>query len=81
MTYEAKIIEAGNLGFPDVGDYVSDGTQLFRVVSTGSTIHADENDKGIGNHVFGVVTEADWKDCPEDNQHSARVELIGPTDN
>lgn len=68
---DAKIIEHGN-GFPDVGDYVSDGDQLYRVLSTGTTIHTT----GMrGNWVTAQVEEADWDDCAERDQFTATVEV------
>lgn len=69
------ILEQGN-GFPSEGDYVTDGGDIYRVISAGSTIHAPP---ALSPHsdcyIYASVVAADWDDCPEGQEHSARVEV------
>lgn len=67
---EVGIEEQGN-GFPDVGDYVRDDATLYRVVSLGRA-HAPST-AGRANWVLATVTPANWADCAEADEHTARV--------
>ncbi len=67
------ILEQGN-GFPDEGDHVVYEGDIYRVASAGSTIHAPP---ALSSHsdcyIHASVVEADWDDCPEGQEHTARV--------
>ncbi|MHC4892236.1 MAG: hypothetical protein ACYTFV_02520 [Planctomycetota bacterium] len=69
---EATFEEQGN-GLPSVGDHVTDGDWLYRVVEVGSYVHT--HGPGRGNTCHGKVVEVDWNDCDDDQIHSARVSL------
>lgn len=69
---KARITEQGN-GFPDVGDYCTDGDSLYRVLSTESAIHTENSPRG--NWITARVVAVDWSACSEAEQHSATVEL------
>jgi hypothetical protein len=65
----AKIIEQGN-GLPEVGDYCSGNCQLYLIESIDSRIQTDD---ARGNYFFATVEEADYEDCPEEDEHTALV--------
>lgn len=71
------LVEHGN-GFPRPGAYVLgiDGW-LYRVLSTTDHILTDEPGSGRGSRMHCEVERVDWSDCPEGDEHSARVELPG----
>lgn len=70
----ARIVERGN-GFPSVGDYVpSPNGNLYRVEYTLGPIQTT----GLqGNWCETMVSEADWRDCPEGEEHSSRCVIVG----
>ena len=65
----ARIYEQGN-GLPTEGDYCGGEGCLWLVESIDSRIQTGDP---AGNWVYATVTEADWDDCPEDCEHTARV--------
>lgn len=67
----ADIYEQGN-GLPDVGDYVSDGDDLFEIITIAGNI---QTDSPRGNYVGATVKRVAWDACAEEDQHTARVVL------
>lgn len=65
-----RIYEQGN-GFPAAGDYCAGEGCLWLVKSIDSHIRTGDPS---GNWVYATVSEADWSDCPEGDEHTARVE-------
>jgi hypothetical protein len=68
---KARIYEQGN-GLPGPGDYCGGNGQLYRVESIDGRIVTGDPQ---GNHVDATVEEADWDDCSEGDEHTARVVL------
>lgn len=68
---KATIYEQGN-GFPDAGDYASDGDTLFQIVTIDGRI---QTGSPRGNYVSATVRQVPWDACTEDDQHTARVDL------
>lgn len=68
----ATIYEQGN-GLPEAGDYCAGEGLLWLVESIDSRIQTGDT---CGNYVYATVTEADWSDCPEDEEHTARVVTV-----
>lgn len=66
----ARIYEQGN-GLPAEGDYCAGEGCLWLVESIDSRIQTGD---ASGNWVYATVSEADWSDCTEDDEHTARVE-------
>jgi hypothetical protein len=58
----ATIQERGN-GFCDIGDYVSDGTNVYRVLSLDGPIHTDV--AGAPNYIYATVEPVDWDDLTD----------------
>lgn len=75
-TMRARVHEQGN-GLPDVGDYCGGGGYLYRIESIDSRI---QTDGAQGNYVYCTVSEADWSDCSEGDEHSALVQLEDESD-
>lgn len=69
----ATIYEQGN-GLPEAGDYCGGEGQLWLIESIDSRIQTGES--GCGNWVYATVSEADWDDCDEGDEHSARVTVL-----
>lgn len=65
----ATIIEQGN-GYPSIGDYVQCEGDLYRVVSTGSSITTGDV---RGNAISAVLERAKWGDCEEDDVFQAKA--------
>lgn len=65
----ATIYEQGN-GLPEEGDYCGGEGCLWLVESIDSRIQTGDPS---GNYVYATVTEADWADCSEGDEHTARV--------
>jgi hypothetical protein len=65
----ATIYEQGN-GLPEEGDYCGGEGCLWLVESIDSRIQTGDP---AGNYVYATVTEADWDDCSEGDEHTARV--------
>ena len=65
----ATIYEQGN-GLPEVGDYCGGAGQLWLVESIDSRIQTGDP---CGNCVLVTVSLADWSDCAEGDEHTARV--------
>lgn len=72
LVTRAVIIREQGAGYPDVGAYVPGLDSLWRVVSTGSTIHTAG--PGLGNYIYATVEAADWDDCEDSDVFAARVE-------
>ena len=70
---DVALEERGN-GLPDVGDYVIDGDDLYRITRLGSYVHT--GGPGRGNTIFGQVNPADWDECEDERVHSARLTLL-----
>jgi len=70
---KARVYEQGN-GLPDVGDYCAGGGHLYLIESIDSRI---QTDSAQGNYFFATVSEADWSDCSEADEHTALVQLEG----
>lgn len=68
---KAAIYEQGN-GLPEPGDYCGGQGQLWLVESIDSRIHTGDPQ---GNWVWATVSEADWDDCRESEEHTARVSI------
>lgn len=66
---QAIIIEQGN-GYPTVGAYVAADGDLYRVTAIETHIHTGD---ARGNYVHATVERADWSDCPEGAECSARL--------
>lgn len=71
-----RIYEQGN-GLPAEGDYCAGHGQLWLVESIDSRIQTGDP---AGNYVYATVSEADWEDCPEDEEHTARVAMRSARD-
>ena len=69
MSQKATIYEQGN-GLPEKGDYCGGEGYLWLIESIDSRIQTGDPQ---GNHVLATVSLADWSDCPEGEEHSARV--------
>ena len=65
----ATIYEQGN-GLPEAGDYCGGEGRLWLIESIDSRIQTGDP---AGNYVYATVTEADWDDCSEGDEHTARV--------
>jgi hypothetical protein len=70
--YACTIQERGN-GLPDVGDYVSDGDQLYRVESIDSRIQIGQ--PGESNWVYATVVAVDWSECSASDEHTASATI------
>lgn len=68
----ALIYEQGN-GLPEAGDYCAGGGYLYRVESVDGRI---QTDSAIGNYVLATVSQADWEDCEEADEHTAYVRVL-----
>jgi len=68
---KAIVIEQGN-GLPDVGDYCSGDGQLWLIESIDSRI---QTDSAMGNYVYATVSGADYSECNESAEHTARVSV------
>ncbi|HEU4580914.1 MAG TPA: hypothetical protein VFS67_21795 [Polyangiaceae bacterium] len=68
----ARIYEQGN-GLPSEGDYCAGEGCLWQVESIDSRIQTGDPD---GNWVYATVTAADWTDCDEGDEHTARVSTL-----
>lgn len=74
---DAAVEECGN-GFPDPGDYVSDGTDLYRVVRAGSRI---ETQSGRGNICVGYrLRSAEWTDLADDEEPHSALAILASDD-
>jgi hypothetical protein len=73
MTIKATIYEQGN-GLPDVDHYCAGEGRLWRLESIDSRILTGDP---RGNYMFATVSEVDWSDCSEGDEHTARV-VIDP---
>jgi hypothetical protein len=62
QTPNATIQERGN-GFCAVGDYVSDGVDVYRVLAFVGPIHTDA--PGAPNYIHAVIEPADWDDLSD----------------
>lgn len=69
---KATIHERGN-GFPDEGAYVPGEGLLWRVVRIEGRICTGNSSKGGSNYVYAEVEEAEWEDCPEEDEFPAEV--------
>lgn len=69
MTINATIYEQGN-GLPQAGDYCGGEGCLWLIESIDSRIHTGDP---RGNYVYATVSEADWDDCDEGDEHTALV--------
>lgn len=65
----AIIYEQGN-GFTSEGDYCGGEGLLWLVESIDSRIQTGDP---AGNYVYATVVDADWDDCSEGDEHTARV--------
>jgi hypothetical protein len=65
----ANIYEQGN-GLPEAGDYCAGEGQLWLVESIDSRIQTGGPQ---GNYIHATVSEANWSDCSEADEHTARV--------
>ena len=72
----ATIYEQGN-GLPEAGDYCSGDGQLWFVVSVDSRIQTNGSQ---GNYVYATVSGADYSDCSEEDEHTARVVIETDSD-
>ena len=82
--YEAHIMKAtiqerGN-GFCDIGDYVSEAGNLYRVTAMGSNIHTGQSGNGEANTVDAEVEDADWDDISDAEADSIICSCVVDTD-
>lgn len=62
---ESTIYERG-MGFPNVGDFVADPDDLYKIVAMGSRIFTGE--PGLPNYVYATLEIADWGDIESDDE-------------
>lgn len=72
MNIETIIVERGNR-FPNEGDFVQLGSELFKVVRCAGQIFT--NRAGGENHMFGAVEMASWDDVDKARLHPCHLEL------
>jgi len=71
--YNALIHECGS-GFPEVGDYVSDGSYLYIASDLNNNIHTDYPIKG--NYIYAKLDISDWSDCDECEEFPCKITHI-----
>jgi hypothetical protein len=67
---KAIIYEQGN-GLPEAGDYCSGMGRLWLIESIDSRI---QTGSAAGNWVEATVSEVDYDDCAEEDEHTALVQ-------
>ena len=68
---DAIISEGGN-GLPDVGDYIRDGSNLYKITWLGPYIQTLQ---WRPNFLYAKVVPADDEDCDEDDESTCSIEL------
>jgi hypothetical protein len=62
-TVEAMIAERD--GWPDAGDYVLVGDDVYQIVTIADTIHTGVTGSSAPNYVYARIRLADWDDLPD----------------
>lgn len=58
--------------WPNAGDYVSDGSDLYRLTATESSVHTHDEGGNVslpGHYIYAEGTPADWDECDDDEKY------------
>ena len=73
-TVEAVIAERD--GWPDAGDYVLVGDDVYQIVTLADWIHTGATGSGAPNYVYGRLRLADWDDLPDGEEPAWWAEIV-----